>query len=189
MTASPFGFDENVQGIVLGSVLVFAAPETFQGTELWRSDGTPQGTGVLADIDPGDAGGSFPSNLTAVGSKRLLYCGVRRRDRRLEESLLPGPGDVNEVTMVWAGNRLFLYGTATDLGGGLFVWDGTPGNLRLLRGVGISQDPLYPLAAVASNGVLYFSGFDNTFQNTLWASDGTEAGNASGSRCLQPSRP
>jgi ELWxxDGT repeat protein len=37
------------------------------GRELWKSDGTAAGTVLVGDIRPG-SGGSYPSNLTAVGS-------------------------------------------------------------------------------------------------------------------------
>lgn len=47
--------------------LFFAAWDAEHGHELWTSDGTVEGTRLLADILPGPSG-SFPSDLTEVGN-------------------------------------------------------------------------------------------------------------------------
>ncbi|MEZ6114698.1 MAG: hypothetical protein R3C99_27345 [Pirellulaceae bacterium] len=44
-------------------------PET--GIELWHSDGTPQGTGMVADINPG-SGDSYPSALKVEGDSLVF---------------------------------------------------------------------------------------------------------------------
>src|SRR5688500_6215148 len=51
-------------GAVLDGVLYFSGKDA-AGSELWRSDGTPEGTYRVADINPG--GDSSPSYLTAAG--------------------------------------------------------------------------------------------------------------------------
>lgn len=47
--------------------LFFAAWDAEHGHEIWTSDGTVEGTRLLADILPGPSG-SFPSSLTEVGN-------------------------------------------------------------------------------------------------------------------------
>jgi ELWxxDGT repeat protein len=37
----------------MGDVLFFAADDGVNGRELWRSDGTAAGTGLVADLVPG----------------------------------------------------------------------------------------------------------------------------------------
>jgi ELWxxDGT repeat protein len=54
----------------LGGVLYFRAWDVDHGTELWRTDGTPQGTVLVTDLVPGP-GSSDPQSLTAAGG--LLY--------------------------------------------------------------------------------------------------------------------
>ncbi|HSS47697.1 MAG TPA: hypothetical protein VLX28_02005 [Thermoanaerobaculia bacterium] len=49
---SLFPFDPFLNGIALGSTLIFTAGDAANGTELWSSDGTPLGTGLLADLSP-----------------------------------------------------------------------------------------------------------------------------------------
>lgn len=356
LTESALPLDTNIQGIVLGSVLVFTAPETSNGTELWRSDGTPQGTGLLADIDPDSPGSSFPDNLRPVGDKvyfvaatgiwksdgtaagtvaipvppqtqfntspdfsgspsslfffaaaqgedrslwhtdgtgsvsvqltdgvhvsalsvvgnlaffegaddqgdqlwvsdgsvagthrltdqassaspqglipfrgRLYFTALKPEDTHRAlwssdgtaagtvlvsdltptsldvhggrlwffarddagnsslwstdgtpagirfEPMLTGTGSVDGGAMFWIGSQLLFFGTATDLGSGLFVWDGTPGGLSLLADIGIPVDSRDPSGLVA-NGTLYFTGRNNSRVDTLWVSDGTVAG-------------
>ncbi|MCH8045807.1 MAG: hypothetical protein IID44_19010, partial [Planctomycetes bacterium] len=54
---------------VVDGILFFAATiETESGRELWQSNGTEQGTFLVADIFPGTTG-SFPTGLTEVGGK------------------------------------------------------------------------------------------------------------------------
>lgn len=48
--------------IGLGNRIVFPANDGIKGIELWISDGTPTGTKLLKDINPG-SGSSYPTNL------------------------------------------------------------------------------------------------------------------------------
>ena len=50
----------------LRSTLFFSAVDA-SGYELWRSNGTPEGTVRVADIEPGSAG-SFPAEITRSGN-------------------------------------------------------------------------------------------------------------------------
>src|SRR5262245_14134680 len=58
--SSPDGLVE-----INGSVF-FAATDQTHGRELWKTDGTAEGTVLVKDINPGSAGSS-PVNLTAAG--------------------------------------------------------------------------------------------------------------------------
>src|SRR5207245_1645051 len=49
----------------VNGTLFFTARDGTNGEELWKSDGTANGTVVVKDINPGSAGSS-PSNLTNV---------------------------------------------------------------------------------------------------------------------------
>jgi ELWxxDGT repeat protein len=50
---------------VLSHVLFFAATDRVHGRELWTSDGTPSGTSLVGDLDPGKAS-SYPGAFTVV---------------------------------------------------------------------------------------------------------------------------
>lgn len=55
----------------LGDLLVFVANDRFHGFEPWVSDGTPEGTRLLADACPGDCGELAPQILGVLDG--LLY--------------------------------------------------------------------------------------------------------------------
>ena len=50
---------------VTGTLYISADDRSTTGTELWKSDGTEDGTKLVKDIDP--SGDSFPLWLTNVG--------------------------------------------------------------------------------------------------------------------------
>src|SRR5437588_9403444 len=52
---------------VVGDRMFFTADAGGFGRELWQTDGTPQGTSLVKDINRGP-GSSNPQNLTAVGN-------------------------------------------------------------------------------------------------------------------------
>ena len=54
--------------IVAGGHLFFFANDGVHGYELWSSDGTPSGTALLADINPG-LSGSFVTNGTLCSGR------------------------------------------------------------------------------------------------------------------------
>jgi ELWxxDGT repeat protein len=60
-----FGFVGLAPMIVADGRLLFAGDDGVHGQELWVSDGTADGTTMVADINPG-APGSTPANLTVV---------------------------------------------------------------------------------------------------------------------------
>jgi ELWxxDGT repeat protein len=81
-----------------GDYLFFVADDGQHGRELWRSDGTSDGTALVRDILPG-AVGSSPANLFFSGS-RLFFAandgdgyGLWRSDSTTESTMPIGIGD------------------------------------------------------------------------------------------------
>jgi ELWxxDGT repeat protein len=60
-----------LEAVPLGGLLIFVADDGVRGRELWRSDGTAAGTGLVADIAAG-LPTSNPRDLTVVGSTVLF---------------------------------------------------------------------------------------------------------------------
>ena len=56
----------------VGNALYFMANDGANGYELWRSDGTANGTMMAKDINSGSSN-SDPSELTAVGNSIYFY--------------------------------------------------------------------------------------------------------------------
>ncbi|MBI5095805.1 MAG: hypothetical protein HZB26_25655 [Candidatus Hydrogenedentes bacterium] len=66
----------------MGNTLVFVATDREHGDELWRSDGTPEGTRNVCDLVPGP-GDSSPQELTVVGTRIFFSARVNGTAREL----------------------------------------------------------------------------------------------------------
>ena len=61
--------------VVYNNALFIATDDVLNGSELWRSDGTANGTGLFKDLENGVAG-SRPSSFTQVGSRLYFVTNV-----------------------------------------------------------------------------------------------------------------
>jgi len=144
-----------------GPVLVFAGQDLAHGLELWASDGTQEGTHMLADINPGGIS-SNPEWLTSSGGN--VYFAAE------------SPGAGRE-----------LWRTDGTAAGTRRVIDLFPGSESAFRTAGDpgSADPGNPLVAFA--GEIAFLGMAAAGECRLWTSDGTEAGTRAVGEALPPS--
>ncbi|WNG13404.1 ELWxxDGT repeat protein [Cystobacter fuscus] len=157
------------------------------GEELWRTDGTPEGTRVVKDLVPG-WGSSAPRSFTPVG--QWLYFtaqdGVSGREvwrtdgtpegtSRVAD-LMPGSGSSSPSGLTDVGGALFFVAT-TDVGLGLWRV-GAPQEAPVL--VAVLAPPgtgtVAPTSFTAAAGRLFFVATDPEHGAELWTSDGTSAG-------------
>lgn len=92
----------------------FSADDGFSGREIWRTDGTPEGTKMIQDINPGP-GHSNPEGLVRLNGKTLLFTaddGSHGRELwKLDltmDIVRDGVGDLNDVEIALAGSEQFL---------------------------------------------------------------------------------
>lgn len=138
--------------IVLGNRILFFADDGEHGFELWSSDGTPSGSGIVLDIVPGP--GSPVDNFPA--------------DR--------GGGTVNVATQLVAGaGRAFFVVNDRVHGAELWVTDGSTEGTELVRDIMPGRQGSNPSALVVIDGVAVFSACGESGCE-VWTSDGTEAG-------------
>jgi ELWxxDGT repeat protein len=136
---------------VNGSEVFFAADDGVSGRELWKSNGSPDGTELVADLFPGTDGG-------------------------LPE--MPNSSDPQHLTV--AGGRVFFSASNGQSNRELWVNDALadPPTFQVLDiNDGDSSDPQ---ELTALDGVLYFTATDGSgigkTGRELWRSNGTEAG-------------
>lgn len=108
------------EGHMLGSRLLFSANTPTNGTELWRSDGTVDGTVLVKDINPG-IGSSEPRAFTLLGN-RLYYAATNIDGTELwstdgtdagtlmVKDLLPGPGGSSPDNLTVLDSKLLFTG-------------------------------------------------------------------------------
>lgn len=182
----------------LGAAAYFVAEDEAHGLELWRSDGTAEGTRLLKDIYPGPTS-SYPRQTMPMGYLGFLPTAVGQRLFFSADSPDSGYGlwvsDGTEAGTTFVshltdgqlapefydltnldGTLLFVARTGR-LAYGLWRSDGTAAGTRLVADFSYAQDPgdirLYPPVGGLRvlGGKLYFTAGD-----ALWASDGTPGG-------------
>ena len=108
---------------VAGGHLFFRAEDDVHGAELWTTDGTPEGTVMVKDINPGPAS-SLPGWLAAAGGR--LYFAATDGEHGVElwqsdgtaegtlmvQDIVPGPAPSNPEQLTGADG--LLYFTADD---------------------------------------------------------------------------
>ena len=167
----------------LGSNTFFAANDGINGMELWYSDGTPGGTGLLKDIA---SGGDSPPPFEAVPMGTNLVLSVPSAVSGIElwksDGTAAGTSSLRRFgstgfgpTNLTAANGLVYFAAADSTNSpGLWRSDGTPAGTVLLRSF---VPPTFNVPSfVACNGSTYFAANDGTNGMELWRSDGTPAG-------------
>jgi ELWxxDGT repeat protein len=173
----------------VNGTVFFAADDGVHGCELWESDGTAQGTSLVADINPGQAG-SRPQSLIDFNGKLFFSAddGVHGREpwrsngtsigTHLVEDVVPGVvGDGFEQAIGVADTLFFI---ANDYEGDshqLWRTDGTPAGTLYLAHLRCAQcDSDIDFVAAFNNLaiVIVYAGVGGT--RAVYRSDGTPEG-------------
>ncbi len=164
----------------VGSLTVFKANDAVVGTEPWVSDGTPTGTRLLADVNPGpDYAFSSPMGFAKFGTSLLFAARVTSGAQSLYRSngtlagtqvLEAGLYDVRTIfsndTRAWfVANRRELWTT-----------DGTAAGTHMLKQFATQTfDDSVSALTLTANGVFFVANDPSTGQEP-WFSDGTVSG-------------
>ena len=167
---------------MLSGSIYLAASDGVHGEELWKTDGTPAGTVMVKDINPGMVSSS-PSDFTVVngtlffttdvGSPGVLWKTDGTSDGTVIFKEFPKTARLHGLVDV-AGTLFFSVSHAQfssfDPWHGLWKSDGTPeGTVRISNAVSRGDQR-------SLGGLLYFAGDAINHGNELWRSDGTPEG-------------
>ncbi len=182
--------------ISLGGLALFWARTPQLGAELYRTDGTAEGTALLTDLCPGpcDSYGSVESVVAGGRAYFLAADGARGVElwssngtgpgTRSFIDLAPGPADGIYLSLLAGGDRvLFLtFGPALS-GWDLWSSDGSPAGSALFArlsgepGGGVSVPEGAGSPRPMPGGLkLYVRNFTSDEVDELWESDGTASG-------------
>ncbi len=175
----------------VGEISFFTARTSGTGHELWRTDGTTEGTWLLKDIAPGSQTSmGYPAYFTVVEDgtvyfvaddathgKELWKSDGTTTGTRLVRDINPGPASSNTGYLHAAVIGNTLYFDADDGVHGHELWrtDSTTETTEMvsdMRSGSGGSDP----RADALAGTLYISADDGVHGREVWRSDGTPAG-------------
>ena len=154
----------------------------FQGQgDLWRTDGTPEGTAPLSSLGAFD---QFPLLLTATSDGTLYIAAsdfpnaqlLRLPPGETEPSLVADLGDSDAVeTMAAIGDLVVLANEDSTHGAEPWISDGTAEGTKLLANLKPGSDSSFPTQMVSDGTYVWFSA--QAFGGReLWRTDGTPEG-------------
>jgi ELWxxDGT repeat protein len=183
--------------------LYFVADDGVTGAELWKSDGTVDGTVRVSDIAPGPAGSSPESLFNFNGT--LVFTaddGVHGRELWKSDGTKDGTVLVKDVfagvdgsapaSFVVMKNRLYFAADDGVHGRELWTSDLTESGTSLVKDIRPGPDGSNPDSIINQtytamrvdadsyvyvfDGTLYFAADDGVAGREVWRSDGTDAG-------------
>jgi ELWxxDGT repeat protein len=159
---------------VSGNLLFFGGNDQTTGGELWKSDGTIDGTILVKDINPG-TGSSMPHALAdlngvlyfaagdADGTELWKSDGTEAGTVQVKD-IIPGPNGSNPDFMTNINNVLYF-----NTYGGIWKSDGSESGTVLVKYISGQS-------FVGMGNWVYFIGDDGLDKWELWKTDGSENG-------------
>jgi large repetitive protein len=176
--------------------LVMVRRERIWGEELWRTDGTAEGTRRAVELPPGRAlrlgtewNGRLLFEMEGPAAGRCAWW-ISDGTGAGTRQVLPFPKDVNCATGVQSVGSKFLFvartGTGRNLVPQLFVSDGTPAGTRQISRIPGHREAMEP-AFVRVGGTSFFMVLGRKgFEAEVWRTDGTLTGTGRALRLPQP---
>jgi ELWxxDGT repeat protein len=165
--------------LVVGNTLYFAATSAQAGTELWKTDGTTDGTLMVTDIQPNN-GGAQPTNLTNVNGTVYFTAqdGVHGTElwsslgtagtTNLVLDINPGSASASPEQLTNIGGMLYF--TAEDGVHGTELWrsDGTAAGAVMVADIDPGAASSHPTGLTNVSNVLFFAADDGVTGTELW---------------------
>ena len=181
------GIDINPSGdsyptymIEYNGLLYFSAYDGTHGSELWVTDGTPSGTHLVKDINPGVGNLNFGNPIVLNGKLYFLgYDGAAIKlfvsDGTAAGTYSMGASLQQAQGMTAYNGKLYFNGTDGTHGNELWVSDGTEAGTQMLIDINTGAHGSLPSDFIIMGGKLYFSAGTDATLRELWVTDGTAA--------------
>jgi ELWxxDGT repeat protein len=168
-----------------GNVTFFTADDGVHGRELWRTDGTSEGTFLVKDIFTGPSGSL--DNLTDVAGTLFFTAFKSGVGEQLWKSdgteagtvlvrQLSSPGSASTGVFTAAGEVLFFVADSPGAGRELWKSDGSQAGTVVVADIAPGTISSNPGGMVAFGRGVVFSANALGLGTELWQSDGTAAG-------------
>ena len=169
-----------------GSQVLFMA-ETALGQELWITNGTPEGTTLLKDINTVSTNSSpqfftefngrvyFSANDGINGTELWVTNGTAE-GTTLFKDIYPGSSSSGVSDFIVFKDKLFFEANNAATGNELWSSDGTPSGTTLFKDIRTGADSSNINYPIVLGDKLLFSADDGTNGQELWSSDGTPTG-------------
>lgn len=170
-----------------GNHLLFSADDGSHGFEPWLSDGTPAGTHLLRDVNPGPDGSLALPSFATIGGVALFTAndGVHgyelwRTDLTANGTLLlrdiePGSSSSYSLGEVAIGNEVWFAANESSTGNELWRSDGTAAGTVRIADIRANEGS-EPSGFTAFGGRVFFVANDGVHGAEPWLTDGTAAG-------------
>jgi ELWxxDGT repeat protein len=189
---NPSGSSEPAGFIKFRNETYFRADNGANGVELWRTDGTFEGTSLVADINAGAASSTpdwmkafrgrlyFAATSSATGREVWTTDGTAEGTTLLHD-INPLAGDADPTAFVRLGRALYFRAQDGTTGQELWKTEGTPETTVLVADVHPGSEGSLPTYPTVFGNELFFAADDFFIQPTgfdreLWRTNGTLAG-------------
>lgn len=171
-----------------GNLLFFSAADFNNGAELWKTDGTQNGTVLIKDINPGTMS-SLPHFFRASEGKVFFWAsdGIHGEElwvsngtaaeTHLVKDINPGVSNAFNNSSIYSGATAsgMFYFTAMETVAGAELWktDGTESGTSLVKDIypGVANSNITEITAFDEQ--VYFAATDQINGTELFGSDGT----------------
>ena len=163
---------QTMPSVVFDGMIYFAANDDVHGTELWRTDGTPQGTEMVVDLRPGGStSSSNPADFVVAGDRLFFGAGILGQFVLEAGSNAPvrWSTQINVLTNAVALGDNLIFG----LNG--YLYRVGPRSIDAVQVAGVRE---YRGGLGVLGSWVYFAGYGTDSRladNELWRTDGTVA--------------
>lgn len=165
--------------------LFFQARDVAAGLELFRTDGTTQGTALVKDVNPGTSDG-FKGSFKVVGDQ-LIFSGdngingtelwkTDGTENAMVKDVNPGGEGGIKQFLSTVGTDLFFVGDNGIDGGELWKTDGSAEGTMMVQDINPGAGDGVTGESFSFDNKLYFKGFTTHDGWEPWVSDGTDNG-------------